>query len=78
VFLLEVVEDPRRFRVRLVGTALVQTGTPARAGDFLADHMPADTRAASLAELEGVVQTREPGGSAGPFSGSASPTYRRS
>jgi hypothetical protein len=60
VFLLDVVDDIRRFRVRLVGTALIETGTPARVGDFMADHMPPDTRAASLADLENVVQSREP------------------
>jgi len=60
VWLLDVVDDPRRFRVRLVGTALVQTGTPARTGDFMADFMPPDKRQASLADLERVVQSREP------------------
>jgi hypothetical protein len=60
VFLLDVVDDVRRFRVRLVGTALIETGTPARVGDFMADHMPAESRAASLADLERVVELREP------------------
>jgi hypothetical protein len=58
--LLDVVDDPRRFRVRLVGTALILTGTPARTGDFMADFMPPDRREASLADLEQVVQSREP------------------
>jgi hypothetical protein len=60
VWLLDVVPDPRRFRVRLVGTALIQTGTPARTGDFMADFMPPDKRQTSLADLEAVVQSREP------------------
>lgn len=60
VFLLDVVEDPRRFRVRLVGTALILSGTPGRVGDFMADHMPPETRSASLANLEAVVQSRQP------------------
>ena len=59
-WLLDVVDDPRRFRVRLVGTELVRTGTPARTGDFMADHMPPDRREALLAELEAVVQSGEP------------------
>ena len=60
LWLLDVVSDVRRFRVRLVGTALIVSGTPARAGDFLADFMPLHKRAASLAELETVVQSRQP------------------
>jgi len=60
VWLLDVVDDPRRFRVRLVGSALLQTGTPARTGDFMADHMPPKRRAALLADLGSVVETREP------------------
>ena len=60
LWLLDVVDDPRRFRVRLVGTALILSGTPARAGDFMADFMPPHKRAASLAELEAVVQSRQP------------------
>lgn len=60
VWLLDVVDDPRRFRVRLVGGALILSGTPARAGDFMADFMPQNKRAASLAELEAVVQSRQP------------------
>jgi hypothetical protein len=60
LWLLDVVDDPRRFRVRLVGTALILTGTPARTGDFMADFMPPDKREASLADLEWVVQSREP------------------
>jgi len=60
VWLLDVVDDIRRFRVRLVGSALIQTGTPARAGDFMADHMPPERREFLLADLESVVQTRQP------------------
>lgn len=60
IWLVDVVDEPRRFRVRLLGTALVETGTPLRVGDFIIDRLLPEQRAASLAELESVVQSREP------------------
>lgn len=60
IWLVDVVDDPRRFRVRLLGTALVATGTPLRVGDFIVDRLLPEQRAASLAEFESVVRSREP------------------
>jgi hypothetical protein len=60
IWLVDVVDEPRRFRVRLLGTALVETGTPLRVGDFITDRLLPEQRTASLAEFETVVQSREP------------------
>jgi hypothetical protein len=60
VWLVDVVDDPRRFRVRLLGTTLVDTGTPLRVGDFIVDRLLPEQRADTLAEFESVVQSREP------------------
>ena len=60
IWLIDVVDDSRRFRVRLLGTALVDTGTPLKRGDFVVDRLLPEQRAASLAEFESVVQSREP------------------
>ncbi len=59
VWLVDVVEDPRRFRVRLIGTALVDAGIPLRVGDFIFDRLVPELRH-TLAEFESVVRTREP------------------
>ena len=60
IWLVDVVDAPRRFRVRLLGTALVDTGTPLKVGDFIVDRLLPEQHAASLAEFESVVQSREP------------------
>ncbi len=60
VWLVDVVDDPRRFRVRLIGTMLVDVGIPLRVGDFIVDRLLPEQRAASLVEFESVVQSREP------------------
>lgn len=60
VWLVDVVDDPRRFRVRLLGTALEQAGTPLRRGTFVVDCLRPEQRAASLAEFESVVRSRQP------------------
>lgn len=60
IWLVDVVDDPRRFRVRLLGTALVAIGTPLKVGEFILDRLLPEQRAASLAEFESVVQSREP------------------
>jgi hypothetical protein len=60
VWLVDVVDDVRRFRVRLIGTALVDAGMPLKVGDFILDRLLPEQRAASLAEFESVVQSREP------------------
>jgi len=59
VWLVDVVDDPRRFRVRLIGTALVDAGIPLRVGDFIFDRLMPELRH-TLAEFESVVRTREP------------------
>ncbi len=59
IWLVDVVEDPRRFRVRLIGTALVDAGIPLRVGDFIFDRLMPELRH-TLAEFESVVGTREP------------------
>ena len=59
VWLVDVVDDPRRFRVRLIGTALVDAGIPLRVGDFIFDRLTPELRPA-LAEFESVVWSREP------------------
>jgi hypothetical protein len=60
IWLVDVLDDPRRFRVRLLGTALAATGTPLRVGDFIVDRLLPEQRAASLAEFEAVVKSHEP------------------
>ena len=60
VWLVDVVDDVRRFRIRLIGTALVDAGIPLKVGDFILDRLLPEQRAASLAEFESVVQSREP------------------
>ncbi|MGH7123029.1 MAG: PAS domain-containing protein, partial [Stellaceae bacterium] len=60
IWLVDVVDDPRRFRVRLVGTALVDAGIPVRVGDFIVDRLLPEQRAGALAEFESVVRSREP------------------
>ena len=59
VWLVDVVDDARRFRVRLIGTALVDAGIPLRVGDFIFDRLPSEQRH-TLQEFESVVGTREP------------------
>lgn len=59
VWLVDVVDDVRRFRVRLIGTALVDAGIPLRVGDFIFDRLMPELRH-TLAEFESVVRTREP------------------
>jgi hypothetical protein len=59
VWLVDVVDDPRRFKVRLIGTALVDAGIPLRVGDFIFDRLMPELRH-TLAEFESVVRTREP------------------
>jgi hypothetical protein len=59
IWLVDVVDDPRRFRVRLIGTALVDAGIPLRVGDFIFDRLMPELRH-TLAEFESVVRTREP------------------
>lgn len=59
VWLVDVVDDVRRFRVRLIGTALVDVGIPLKVGDFIFDRLAPELRH-TLAEFESVVRTREP------------------
>jgi len=59
VWLVDVVDDVRRFRVRLIGTALVDAGIPLRVGDFIFDRLMPELRH-TLQEFESVVRTREP------------------
>jgi len=60
VWLIDVVADPRRFRVRLVGTALEKAGMPLRRGDFMLDRVPPEARERARAELDFVADTRQP------------------
>jgi hypothetical protein len=59
IWLVDVVDDVRRFRVRLIGTALVDAGIPLRVGDFIFDRLMPELRH-TLAEFESVVLSREP------------------
>src|SRR5262249_10332384 len=58
-WLVDVVDDVRRFRARLIGTALVDAGIPLKVGDFIFDRLMPEVRH-RLAEFESVVRTREP------------------
>ncbi len=60
IWLVDVVDDPRRFRVRLIGTALVDAGIPLRVGDFIFDRLMPEQRQAALEEFGSVVWSREP------------------
>ena len=60
VWLVDVVDDPRRFRVRLIGTALVDAGIPLRVGDFVVDRLLPEQRQNALEDFGTVVSSREP------------------
>ena len=58
IWLIDVLADPQRFRVRLIGEKLRRLGNPVKPGDFLDRHL-ADT-AASMADMRFVVVERKP------------------
>jgi hypothetical protein len=57
VWLLDVVGERPRFRVRLLGERIRSFGVPAKVGDFLDEHLPSSDQ---LADLREVVRTGEP------------------
>jgi len=60
IWLVDVVDDVRRFRVRLVGTALVDAGIPLRVSDFVIDRLLPEQRQKAFEEFGSVVWSREP------------------
>lgn len=55
IWLLDIEPHPRRFRLRLIGSAIVAAGSPGRVGDYLDQH---DTSGRTLEVLNGVVDSR--------------------
>jgi hypothetical protein len=60
IWLVDVVDDIRRFRVRLIGTALVDAGIPLRVGDFVVDRLLPEQRQQALEDFGSVIWSREP------------------
>lgn len=59
IWILEVVpDDPRRVRVRLVGTAIERAGAQLRKGSFIADHGTREEGAAAAAMFCELTQTK--------------------
>jgi len=56
--LVDVVGDPPRFRLRLLGGAIKRMGMQAAPGDFVDQHMPADAQ--PLHDLAHVTAERQP------------------
>ncbi|MBL8706963.1 MAG: PAS domain-containing protein [Rhodospirillales bacterium] len=51
VWLLDLERDPWRFRYRVIGSALVQAGTPVRTGDWLHEVLPDKAQRAGMEAL---------------------------
>ena len=60
IFLMDVERDPLRFRFRLVGEAIVESGGPGRRGAYV-DELPRTNRGAYLHDqLSDLVRDRQP------------------
>ncbi len=60
VWLVDVEGEPKRFRMRLIGSALQQAGIPHKPGDFVETPVPPALRQAALSDFRFVVSAREP------------------
>jgi hypothetical protein len=60
VWLIDVVGTPRRFRARLMGTALQRSGTPLKPGVYVDDPIAPELKEAVLSEFRFVAETRQP------------------
>jgi len=60
VWLVDVVDNPQRFRTRLLGSALQQAGIPLRPGDFVEGPVPPSRKQDALSDFRFVATMREP------------------
>ena len=61
VWLLDVERNPYRFRYRVIGSALIEAGTPVRTGDCLHEALPEPARRRNMETfLIRAVETRTP------------------
>jgi hypothetical protein len=58
IWLIDVVGEPQRFRVRLIGENIRRLGNPVKPGDFLDQHL--SDAAPAMADLRFVVSERKP------------------
>jgi len=60
VWLVDVVGTPRRFRARLIGTALQRSGTPLRPGVYVDDPIRPELKEKVLSDFRFAAETRQP------------------
>jgi hypothetical protein len=60
VWLVDVVGTPRRFRARLMGTALQRSGTPLRPGVYVDDPIAPELKEKVLSDFRFAAETRQP------------------
>jgi hypothetical protein len=60
VWLVDVVGTPRRFRARLMGTALQRSGTPLRPGVYVDDPIRPELKEKVLSDFRFAAETRQP------------------